>query len=531
MPLLDRRAFGFGAIALALPAAAAARTAGAFFDVRDQGARGDGVAIDSGAINRAIAAAVKAGGGTVVVPAGRYLCFSIRLQSDITLLLSPGAVIVAADPAIHHGAYDLPEVELDEQFQDFGITHIHNSLIYADGASNIAILGHGRIEGHALDRADPGDRWHGRAGWQSPAALGVTPRVARLRDPKERAMEGRGNKAIGLRDCRNVVLRDFTILIGGHFGVMAHGVSNMVLENLTVDTDRDGIDIDCCRDVRVANCLVNAPKDDAIVIKSSYALGRKVACENITVTGCKTSGYLAGSVVDGSFRPSDYGSTDSVGVLGRIKLGTESNGGFRNIIITGCTCENTRGILIGVVDGGVLEDVTVSNIILRNPVNHPLFVHQSARLRAPAGTTVGACRRIRFDGITVSGADGRYPCGVAGIPGYDVEDVVFSEIDVTSGGGGTASDAAALPPEQPRASLEVSFMRTLPAFGFYARHARRVTLRNASFTTSRPDARPAVVFDEVTGAIVDGLASPSAVAGAVVSRTSRDIVVGIVRTA
>jgi polygalacturonase len=529
---LSRRGavIGLSAALLAQPALAqTARSLGAFHDVRTYGAKGDGKAIDSNAINRAIEAATKAGGGTVVVPPGRYLCFSIRLKDNVTIVLTAGTVIEAADPVAHKGAYDEPENDMEEQFQDFGITHVHNSLIYGDGVSNVAIIGRGMIHGLGLDREGPGDRWHNKPGWKSPKELGITPREARLLDPKERAVLGRADKSIGLRNCYNVVLRDFAVLQGGHFCVIAHGVTNMTIDNLTIDTDRDGIDIDCCRDVRVSNCIVNAPKDDAIVLKSSYALDRKVICEDVTVIGCKTMGYAMGSLLDGTYRKSSYTSVDSVGPLGRIKLGTESNGGFRNIQITNCTCENSRGILIGVVDGGTLEDVLISGITMRNPVNHPLFVHQAARLRAPVGTTVGKCRRVKFSDINVSGADPRYPCGVAGIADGPVEDVSFTNIDVTSRGGGTAEDAARVPEDRRATSLEVSFMGTLPAHGFFARHTRRLILRDMTFRTEAPDARPTIVLDDVRGAIIDGIVSQRPRATAIDTRGNSDITIGDIR--
>ena len=522
---LDRRLALLGLTGLALPAWAQ-RTAPPLHDVKRYGARGDGRTIDSTAINRAIHAANAAGGGTVIVPAGRYLCFSIRLLDHVTLYLSSGAVIEAADPAVHGAHYDVPENDLDEQFQDFGITHVHNSLVYADGATNIAILGPGMFHGLGLDREGPGDRWHARAGWQSAASLSLTPREVRLRDPKERAQDGRANKTIGMRNCRNVLMRDFTVLQGGHFCVIVHGLTNLAIDNLTIDTDRDGIDVDCSRDVRITNCVVNAPKDDGIVLKSSYALGRKVACEDVTITGCKTSGYRLGTLLDGSYQPSDYVGPDKIGPLGRIKLGTESNGGFRNIQISDCICTNTRGILIGVVDGGTLEDVRISGIVLRDPVNHPLFVHQAARLRAPAGTPVGRCRRVRFSDVTVSGADPRYPCGVAGIADAPVEDISFDGIHVQHRGGGTAADAKLIPPDRRETSLEVSFMGTLPGFGFFGRHARQLTLRDMTFTTDAPDARPAIALEDVRGAIVDGIASQRDRSDLVASRDSSGIAIG-----
>lgn len=326
-----------------------------FYNVRDYGARGDGITVDSDAFNRAIEAASAAGGGTVVVPPGHYICFSIRLKSYITLVLMNGSVIEAADPRRHAGQYDLPENVYVEQFADFGVAHFHNSLIYGDGVHDIAIIGRGLIHGLGLDREGPAPRWHGIAGWQSPEEQGLTPDEARRAIPREMAYEGRGNKAIGLTGCRNILLRDFTILQGGHFACFSLGCTNLTIDNITVDTDRDGIDIDCCRDVRISNCIVNAPKDDAIVIKSSLALNERIFCEDVTVSGCKTSGYLLGTVVGGTYEPSPYMSVDEVGVLGRIKLGTDSATGFRNILVTDCTCENTRGLQMGAIDGGVLE--------------------------------------------------------------------------------------------------------------------------------------------------------------------------------
>jgi polygalacturonase len=528
--MIDRRStlLGTGAVLLAagLSDQAQAVAADVFEDVRRHGARGDGVAIDSPAINRAIDAAAKRGGGTVVVPAGRYLCFTLRLRDNIALVLSAGATIVAADPDTHGAHYDPPENYMEEQFQDFGITHVHNSLIRGDGVSNVAILGPGMLLGLGLDREGPGDRWHARPGWQSAAALGISPRELALRDEKERAPVGRANKTVGLMNCRNVRLHGFTILQAGHFGVIAHGCTSMQIESLVIDTDRDGIDIDACRDVRVVNCTVNAPKDDAIVLKSSYALGRAVMCEDILISGCKTSGYAMGSLLDGTYRPSDYAAPDKLGPLGRIKLGTETNGGFRNVRISNCICTASRGILMGIVDGGTLEDVSVSGILLRNPVNHPLFVHHGARMRAPRGTPVGRIRRVRFEDIAISGAHPRFPCGVEGIADAPVEDLTFRNIDIAAAGGGTREDAARVPEYRRETSLEVSYLGTLPAAGFYARHARRLTIRDVSLRTAAADARPVVALRNVEGAIVDGIASPMRREAVLDSRDSRNIALG-----
>ncbi|MGH6631674.1 MAG: glycosyl hydrolase family 28-related protein, partial [Burkholderiales bacterium] len=132
----------------------AATTRSSHYDVRDYGATGDGRTLDTAAINRAIAAAADAGGGTVVFPAGDYLSFSIRLKSHITLHLGPGATLIAAEPPadLSHG-YDPPEPNPgNDQYQDFGHSHWHNSLIWGEGLENIAITGTGRIYGLGLSR-------------------------------------------------------------------------------------------------------------------------------------------------------------------------------------------------------------------------------------------------------------------------------------------------------------------------------------------------------------------------------------------
>src|SRR5206468_745087 len=137
------------------------------------------------------------------------------------------------------------------------------------------------------------------------------------------------NKAIALKNCRNVLMRDFSILHGGHFGILATGVDNMTIDNLKIDTNRDGIDIDCCRNVRVSNCSVNSPWDDAICLKSSFALGYARDTEMVTISDCLVSGsFEEGTLLDGTFKR--FAADVKVQRTGRIKFGTESNGGFKN---------------------------------------------------------------------------------------------------------------------------------------------------------------------------------------------------------
>src|SRR3546814_19060800 len=126
-------------------------------------------------------------------------------------------------------------------------------------------------------------------------------------------------------------------------------------------------------------------------------------CEDVTIIGCKTSGYALGTMLDGTYQLSDYRAPDDVGVLGRIKLGTDSVGGFRNILVTGCTCENSRGLQMGAIDGGTLEDVTFSDITMRNIVNHTIFVRLSVPTRTPRDAGVATALRVRVANLQVAG--------------------------------------------------------------------------------------------------------------------------------
>jgi polygalacturonase len=202
-------------------------------------------------------------------------------------------------------------------------------------------------------------------------------------------MDGQGNKAIALKLCRNVTLRDVTLLMGGHFALLATGVDNLTIDNLKVDTNRDGFDIDSCRNVRISNCSVNAPNDDAIVLKSSYGLGFARATENVTITNCQVTGYDPGTFLDGTFKRTQQQAPDRDGVTGRIKFGTESNGGFKNITISNCVFDRSRGLAFETVDGGLIEDITVNNVTMRDVTTAPIFLRLGSRMRGPKELTVG----------------------------------------------------------------------------------------------------------------------------------------------
>ena len=477
--------------------ALSAGVAGPVYDVRDFGAKGDGRAIDTPAITAAIEAAAASGGGTVYLPAGTYASYSIRLKSHITLQLGAGATLVAAAPSPEKGRYDAPELNEHDLYQDFGHSHWQNSLIWGIGLEDVEIVGPGRIDGAGLTRRGPGARW-ARAAGDRPLSMGAA--AGRSGDPEaaaRQAMDGQGNKAIGLKLCRNVRLRGFSILNGGHFAILATGVDNLSIDDLTIDTNRDGIDIDACRQVRISNTAVNSPNDDAIVLKSSYALGAARATENVTITNCQVSGFDPGTFLAGTFGRTQERAPDRDGPTGRIKLGTESSGGFRNITVSNCVFTRSRGLALETVDGGDVEDVTVTNIAMREVTTAPLFLRVGNRGRTPGDPPPGRMRRIAISNVVATGIDPRYPALIAGLAGHPVEDVSLAGIHLLYQGGGTREDAAREPPENETAYPEPSMFGTLPAYGFYLRHARNVTLRDVEVGFATEDLRPAFVLHDV----------------------------------
>jgi polygalacturonase len=480
------------------------------YSVRAYGARGDGKTVDSGAVNRAVEAAAAAGGGTVHLPAGTYLCFSIRLKSNVSLHLDAGATILAADPEKDRGAYDPPEPNEWDMYQDFGHSHWQNSLIWGIGVENVSIDGPGLIDGRGLTRRSPRPRRPLQAG-DTPTTLGgaqaARPVSPLGEDLPHSAMAGLGNKAISLKLSRNVTLRDFSILNGGHFAILATGVDNLTIDNLKVDTNRDGFDIDSCRNVRISNCSVNSPNDDAIVLKSSYGLGFARATENVTVTNCFVSGYDIGSLLDGTYKRNVKEAPDKDGPTGRLKFGTESNGGFRNITISNVVFDHCRGLALETVDGGPLEDVTVSNVTMRDIVTAPIFLRLGARMRGPAGARPGVLRRVQISNVVVYDADPRYASIIAGLPGHPVEDVRLSNVRILYRGGGTRAQAALEPPERETNYPEPSMFGELPAYGFFIRHARGVELSNVEVAFMTEELRPAFHLEDVRTASFRGVAA------------------------
>jgi polygalacturonase len=464
----------------AVPTSRPTDRAAGLWSVREFGAKGDGVTIDSPAINRAIDAASESGGGTVFIPPGVYLCYSIRLKSKIGLYLDQGAVILAGPTPLSgttSGGYDAADPQNTwKRYQDYDHNNWRNSLIWGEDLDDLSITGSGLIWGKGL-------------------TSGLDRRYTEVSTP-DATKPGVGHKAIALKSCRNVLLRDFKMLEGGWDAILTTGVDNLTVDNITFDTGRGALDIDCCRNVRVSNCTVNSPTDDGICLKSSFALGYARASENVTISNCYVTGaFVVGSVLDGTWKRRE---PDLLSV-GRIKLGTESNGGFRNITISNCVFESCRGFALETVDGALLEDLTFTCITMRDIRDGPLFLRLGTRMRGPRDAKPGVLRRVFLSNIVSSGAS-QSPSILSGVPGHPIEDVKISDVFLDQLGGGSAAMAALQPEEHEAEYPEPNMFGPLPATGFFIRHVRNLEISNVEIATRAPDARPAFWLKDVVGA-------------------------------
>ena len=441
-----------------------------FYNVHSFGAVGDGKHLDSPAINRAIAACNAHGGGIVDVPAGTYLCGSIHLKSNINLHLEPGAVILGAPISL--GAYDPAEPFAGKAYQDGGHTYFHNSLIWGEHLSDVAITGMGTINGAGLTAGAHGWSKHHRR--QVLKGIGV------------------GDKAVALKLCSNVLIRNVTIVHGGHFGILVTGCNLLTLNNITIDTNRDGVDIDCCRNTVVSNCRINSPHDDGLCLKATDALHELRPTENVTITNCELSGFKEGTLLNGKMLPSRREN-------GRIKLGTESDGGFKNITISNCTFRDCMGLAVEEVDGAMLEDINISNITMRNVKACPIYIALGDRDRSPPPVGTSRIAHVLISNIVATNVGSRSGIQITGLPHHDVRDIRLDNIRLVFNGGGTRKDAKSDPRELNNGYPGPTHIGVMPSYGVFVRHARNIQLSNIKVSFKKKDYRPAMICKDVHG--------------------------------
>jgi len=418
------------------------------FNILDYKAKGDGVTLNTKSIQAAIDACSKSGGGTVWFPAGRFVSGTIYLKSHVTLSLDAGAVL--------EGSKNLKDYPVTiSKVRSYTDNYTNKSLIYAEGLENIAITGHGTLDGNGADFIASDDLMKRDLS----ASYKVRPFMIRI------------------INCRDILVRDVTIVNSPMWVQHYLLCEDVSIDGITVDSrvnhNNDGIDIDGCSRVRISNCNIGSG-DDAIVLKSTL----DTPCKNVTITNCVLS--------------SDCNA---------FKLGTETNGGFENIVFNNSTIYDTHlaGITLQLVDGGTLERVSVSNITMNN-VGTAIFIRLGNRARPYNDSLpkpgMGMLSHVIIDNILATDI-GMTGCSITGLPGYMVEDIALSNISITFEGGGTKELEGREIPELPAAYPEHNMFGALPAYGFYLRHGRNIRFDNIELGFNNPDARPAIICDDI----------------------------------
>ena len=434
------------------------------YNVRDHGASGDGETLDTKAIQQAIDACAEAGGGTVYFPAGTFLSGTLYLKSDVNLHFDSGSMLL--------GSTNLDDYPVTVQdLRSYTDNYTDKSLIFAEKVQNISITGRGTLDGQGAVFSGP---------------YKVRPYMIRVIESE------------------NITVKDVTIQNSPMWVQHYLGCENVNIDGITVHSkmnrNNDGIDIDSCEKVRIANCEIWSG-DDAIVLKATTY--RK--CRDVTVTNCVLS-------------------TD----CNAFKLGTESSGGFENIVLDNCTMYDVglSGIALEEVDGAVFDRVSISNVNMVN-VDNAIFIRLGNRARPPEakrtseGFTipegvekpgVGSLRNVMISNIQATVRDG-VGCSITGLAGHLAENITLENIRISFPGGGTREEARRDIPEVPEHYPEYTMFGTLSAYGFFCRHARNVKFHHVQVDLRDADARPAYVFDDVsdlelTG--IDGMLSESA---------------------
>jgi hypothetical protein len=446
----SRRVFLWRSIGLAAPwllwtrpAWAAARGE---FNVRHHGATGDGRSIDTRAIQAAIDAAGRSG-GTVFFPPGDYLSGSLHLRSHITVRLGAGSVLIASKEAA-----DFDPVErLDhDSHSDAETTDFRFALLQGRDLIGLSILGPGRIDGNRTRRGGP--------------------------------------KPIALKRCRNTSIHELTIINAPNYNISLLGCDGVDIQGVTIRNGySDGIDPDCCRNVRINTCHIES-RDDAIVLKTSLALGTRGTTQNVRVTNCHLTT-----------------------IHNALKLGTESTGHFKNVVFSHCTIvgrshawkgDLSSGVSLEMVDGGTLERVVVSDLRMTN-VRAPIFVRLGNRGRGQETPVAGTLQNVSISNVVAVGA--MTASSITGIPGHPISEISLKNIRVTARGGASAEVASRSVPELERRYPDAYMFHDLPAYGLYCRHVRGLTCDRVELGADRPDARPAVVLDDVGRARIEAL--------------------------
>lgn len=473
------------------------------YNVRDFGAVGDGRTLDTKAIQAAIGACVNKGGGTVYFPAGTYLSGTIYLRDHIRLDLDAGAVILGSA-----NVEDYPFIMCG--FPSRADRYNGRALIWGEGLHDIAITGHGTIDGQ-------GARFKGK--------LPTPKEYTNLISVYEGTGRYRPNQIfvnrpflIRLVSCRNILVENVALRNSAMWMQHYLNCEFVTIRGLNIFNhgcrNNDMIDIDCSRNVVITDCFADTD-DDALTLKSTAGS----PTENVVISNCVIRSHC-----------------------NAIKAGTESSGGFKNITITNCVIqpstvteilcgrrEGLGGIVLEIVDGGSLDGITISNITIEE-TSAPIFMRLGNRARPykqeMPKQPVGTFRNVVINNVVARSA-GNTGCSIAGIPGHSIENVTISNVRISFDGGGTKKQAAAQVPELENKYPECTMFGILPAYGFFCRHVDGLTFRDVDLRYDKPDQRPALICDDVHNLKLDGFSAQVAAdaSGQMIFRNTIDVLI------
>lgn len=379
-----------------------------YYDVTKYGAKKDSSAKATLAIKKAIDAASKAGGGTVYFPAGKYLTGPIHLKSNITIFIDAGAELHFSDNFDDY----LPMVE--SRWEGVDVTSF-SPLFYAYKAENITIRGRGTINGHGKkwwDFVEGYKQDQPRSKWQY-MFDSLNKNILLPDDPRQMKRGFLRPPFIQPMYCKNVLIEGITIINSPFWTVNPEFCENVTVTGVTINNppspNTDGINPESCKYVHISNCHITVG-DDCITIKSGKDIpGRTKAApaQNYTITNCT---MLSGH--------------------GGVVIGSEMSGGVKNIVISNCVFDGTdRGIRIKTTRGrgGVVEDIRVDNIIMKN-IGEQAFVMDMEYARSekePVSERTPQIRNVRISNVTAYTKQAAFINGLDEMP---VENISFNDI-------------------------------------------------------------------------------------------------------
>jgi hypothetical protein len=426
------------------------------YNVLNYGAVNDGKTITTIPIQKAIDDCALKGGGTVYFPAGKYLSGTLFMKSFVTLYLESGAIL--------EGSKNLNDYPVTvSKIRSYTDNYTNKSLIYGEDLQYIAITGQGIIDGNGAS-FQVSDELIKRSLSDS---YKVRPYMIRI------------------INCKNISVKDISLINSPMWVQHYMACKDVNIDGIHVSSqvnhNNDGIDIDACENVRISNCDIISG-DDAIVIKSTL----DKPCKNITITNCVLSTNC-----------------------NAFKLGTESNGGFQNISLSNCTIYDTRlaGIALEMVDGGSLDNVSVSGINMDN-VGCPIFIRLGNRAR-PFKENMEKPGMGRLFNVIISDVQatniGKTGCSITGLPSYPAGNITLNNIRLNFKGGGTEDLTKRKIEEFPDKYPEFGMFGLLPSYGFYCRHINNLTMENIDLSYELPDARPAICLNDISDSKISDL--------------------------